>query len=345
MKVNLSEIARWVDGSVDGDDTIEISGLAKIEQASSGELSFIANPKYASYISKTQASAVIVANDFPKVEKTVIRTKDPYFAFLKVAQRFHGTVETVELGVHPTAVVGEDTQLGSDVGIGALVVIGRNCRIGDRVRLHPGVVIEDEAVVDDDARIYANVCVRERCRIGKRVIVHCGAVIGSDGFGFAFEGGRYHKLPQMGIVVVEDDVEIGANTTIDRATMGETVIRQGAKLDNLIQVAHNVEIGEHTAIAAQAGFSGSTKIGKLVKVGGQVGCVGHIEIGDRAALGAQAGVTKSVPEDTFYSGYPARPHMKAKREEASLAKLPELLKKVRRLEAEVERLRANLKVR
>jgi len=340
MNANLTEIAHWVDGIVDGDDTIEITGLAKIEEASTGELSFIANPKYASYINETGAAAVIVANDFPKVDKTVIRTKDPYFAFLKVAQRFYGGVETVATGIHPTAVVGEGTKLGTDVGIGALVVIGRSCRIGERVRLHPGVVIEDEAIVDDDSRLYANVCVREKCRIGKRVIIHCGAVIGSDGFGFVFEGGKYHKLPQMGIVVVEDDVEIGANTTIDRATMGETIIRKGAKLDNLIQVAHNVEIGEYSAIAAQAGFSGSTKIGKLTRIGGQVGCVGHIKIGDRAALGAQAGVTKSVPDDMFYSGYPARPHMRAKREEASIAKLPELLKTVKKLEVEIERLRS-----
>ena len=340
MKVNLAEISRWVGGTVDGDDSIEITGLGKIEDASSGELSFIANRKYASYISKTAASAVIVANDFPKVAKTVIRTKDPYFAFLQIAKKFYSSVETVEPGIHPTAVVGEGAQIGVNIAIGALVVIGRKCRIGDRVRLHPGVVIEDEAVVDDDSHLYSNVSVRERCRIGKRVIIHCGAVIGSDGFGFAFEGGKYHKLPQMGIVVVEDDVEIGANTCIDRATLGETIIRKGAKLDNLIQIAHNVEIGEHTAIAAQSGFSGSTKLGKLVKVGGQVGCVGHIKIGDRSALGAQAGVTKSVPEDMYYSGYPARPHMKAKREEASLAKLPELIKRVRQLEAEVERLRS-----
>jgi UDP-3-O-[3-hydroxymyristoyl] glucosamine N-acyltransferase len=342
MVANIAEIARWIDGDVDGDGSIEITNLAKIEEASTGDLSFIANPKYTSYISETDASAVIVATDFPQVDKTVIRSEDPYFAFLKVAQRFHGVIETVMLGIHPTAVVGEGTQLGDDVGIGPLVVLGRDCHIGNRVHIHPGVVIEDHVVVDDDTRLYANVCVREKCRIGKRVIIHCGAVIGSDGFGFAFKEGKYHKLPQMGIVMVEDDVEIGANTTVDRATMGETVIRKGAKLDNLIQVAHNVEIGEHAGIAAQTGFSGSTKIGKLTRIGGQVGCVGHIKIGDRAALGAQAGVTKSVPEGAFYSGYPARPHMRAKREEASLAKLPELLKKVRRLEEEVIQLRADL---
>lgn len=341
-KIHLSEIATLVDGLVDGDESIAISGLARIEDAKEGDLSFIANPKYASYIEQTGASAVIVASDFPKVQKTVIRTKNPYFAFLKVAQRFHGVVETVQQGIHPTAVVGDGTKVGEDVGIGALVAIGRNCRIGNRVRIHPGAVLEDEVVVDDDTRLYANVCVREKCRIGKRVIIHCGAVIGSDGFGFAFEEGKYHKLPQMGIVVVEDDVEIGANTAIDRATMGATVIHKGAKLDNLIQVAHNVEIGEHTAIAAQAGFSGSTKIGKYVKVGGQAGCVGHIKIGDGAALGAQAGVTKSVPENTFFSGYPARHHIKAKREEASLTKLPDFIKRVRQLEKEVERLKKDL---
>ena len=342
MPFRLKEISEWIGGKIDGDDSIEITGLAKIEEAQPDQLSFIANPKYAKFIASTRAGAILVDNNFPAVSRTIVRVADPYFAFLGLIKRFQAPVDSSIKGIHPSVVVGEGTKLGKDVAIGAFVVIGRNCSIGDETVLHPGIVLGDDVAIGEKSLLYANVCVREQCRIGNSVIIHMGAVIGSDGFGFAFQDGRYHKIPQLGIVVIEDDVEIGANTTIDRATMGETIIRRGAKLDNLIQIAHNVEIGEHTAVAAQTGISGSTKIGKYVKLGGQAGLVGHISIGDNSAVGAQAGVTKSIPDNTFYSGYPAREHMKAKREEASLSKLPELLKKFRRLEAEVAELRKRL---
>jgi len=342
MPFRLKEIAEWIGGKVDGDDFIEITGLAKIEEAQPDQLTFIANPKYAKFIDTTRAGAVLVGSDFPTANRTVVRVADPYFAFLGLIKRFQASVEFSLKGIHPTAIIGEGTKLGKDVAIGAYVVIGRNCSIGDASVLHPGTVLEDHVVIGANSLLYANVSVREQCRIGNNVIVQMGAVIGSDGFGFAFHDGKYHKIPQLGIVVIEDDVEIGANTTIDRATMGETVICRGTKLDNLVQIAHNVEIGEHTAIAAQSGISGSTKLGKYVKLGGQAGLVGHISIGDNSAVGAQAGVTKSIPDNTFYSGYPAREHMKAKREEASLARLPELLKSFRRLEAEVAELRKKL---
>lgn len=342
MPVTLAEIAKWIGGTVDGDDSIEISALAKIEEANTGQLTFIANPKYARFIESTKASAVLVDLDFPKTAKPLIRVSNPYFAFLTLAKRFYQGVPSVDKGVHASAILGGNCKLGHDIAIGPNVVIGRNCTIGDGTIVHPGVVIGEEVEIGANCLLYANVSIREKCRIGNNVILQMGAVIGSDGFGFAFEGGKYHKLPQMGIVVIEDDVEIGANTTIDRATMGETVIRRGSKIDNLVQIAHNVEIDEHTAIAAQSGISGSTKIGKYVKLGGQAGLVGHITIGDYAAVGAQGGVTKSVPDKTFVSGYPAREHMKAKREEAGLAKLPELIKKFRRLEAEVKELKQKL---
>ena len=289
----ISEIADWISATVEGDASVEITGLAKIEQAQPGQLSFIANPKYNHYIHTTEASAIIVGMDFPQSDKILLRAENPYFAFLQAARNFYNQGPSMPQGVHESAVIGEGTKIGENVAIGPFVYIGRNCRIGNGVVLYPGVVIDDEVSIGDDSLIYANVSIREQCRIGKTCILHMGAVIGSDGFGFAFQAGTYHKLPQMGIVVLEDYVEIGANTTIDRATMGETRIHKGTKLDNLIQVAHNVEIGESTVIAAQTGISGSTKIGDFVKCGGQVGIVGHISIGNKATLGAQTGVTKN----------------------------------------------------
>lgn len=338
MTFHLAEIAAMVGAVIDGDENVIISGLAKIEEAQEGQLTFISNPKYEKYINDTKASAVLVSLTFPACNKTVLRCADPYYAFLQLVQKYYGTAPSLPAGIHESAIIGDGCQLGDEVAIAAQVVIGKNCRVGHKVQLHPGVVLGDDVQIGDDTILYANVCVRERCQIGNRVIVHCGAVIGSDGFGFAFKDGRYHKIPQTGIVLVEDDVEIGANTTIDRATLGATVIRQGAKLDNLIQIAHNVEVGEHTAIAAQAGISGSTRIGKNVLLGGQAGLVGHIHVGDKAIVGAQSGVTKDIADGAFVSGYPARPHMTAKREEASLGRLPELLKRVKQLETEIEKL-------
>lgn len=340
MVFRLAEIAAWIDAVVDGDDSLEITGLAKIEEAVPGQLSFIANPKYEKHIETTRASAVIVAKDFPAAGVTLLRTADPYYAFLQLVQRLYGGPPALTPGIHATAVIGAEATVGEGSAIAAHVCVGRGCRIGARVQLHPGVVLGDEVEIGDDTVLYPQVSVRERCRIGQRVIIHNGAVIGSDGFGFAFKEGRYHKIPQTGIVEIHDDVEIGANVTIDRATLGATVIHAGVKLDNLIQVAHNVEIGSHTAIAAQAGISGSSRIGAYVRMGGQAGVAGHLGIGDKAVVGAQAGVTKDVPEGTFVSGYPAKPHMVALREEASLAKLPELIKRIREIEKELEALKA-----
>jgi len=338
MPYTVKEMAQWVDAVVDGEDGLTIDRLAKIEEAGPGALTFISNPRYEKYLATTAASAVLVPMDFPAANKTLLRCADPYFAFMTLMQKLYGAAPAMPAGVHPTAVIAQDAVVAADASVGPLVVIGRGCRIGQATQLHPGVVLSDGVQVGDHCVLYANVSVRENCRIGHRVIIHCGAVVGSDGFGFAFRDGRYHKIPQLGVVVIEDDVEIGANTTIDRATLGETVIRAGAKLDNLIQIAHNVEIGRHTALAAQAGISGSTRVGQYVRIGGQAGAVGHIEIGDRAAVGAQSGVTKSIPPGVFVSGYPAREHMTAKREEAGISKLPELLKRVKRLEEALEKL-------
>jgi len=342
MAFSLAEIASWINAVVDGDETLEITGLAKIEEAGPGELTFIANPRYEKYISGTAAVAVIVSKEFPASTRTLLRCDDPYYAFMLLVERFYGGPPQLPVGIHPGAVIAEGCRIDPSCAIGPLVVVGRNCTIGPDVQLHPGVVLGDEVQVGSGSILYANVSVRERCRIGERAIIHCGAVIGSDGFGFAFKEGRYHKIPQTGIVVIEDDVEIGANTTIDRATLGATLIRTGVKLDNLIQIAHNVEIGSHTAIAAQAGISGSSRVGGYVRMGGQVGISGHLHIGDNVVLGGQAGVTKDIPAGVFYSGYPARPHMQAMREEAALARLPELLKRIRQMEKEIETLNRKL---
>ncbi len=335
--MKIAEIAEWIGATIEGDESIEITGLAKIEEAQSGQLAFIANPKYAKYIETTGASAVLVDFDFPRSEKTLLRTDNPYFAFLKLAKKFYRQAPQIS-GVHESAVIGEGTTLGKNAAIAPFVFIGKNCRIGDDVTLFPGVFIGDDCHVGDNCLIYSNVSIREQCKIGDNCILHPGAVIGADGFGYAVEGGRYHKLPQMGIVVIEDDVEIGANTTIDRATLGETRICKGAKVDNLVQVAHNVEIGGHTAVAAQTGVAGSTKVGRYVMVGGQAGITGHIKIGDKAKIGARAGVTKSVPGNIFVTGFPARPFRQEMREHASLARLPELLQQFKQLQKRVQEL-------
>ena len=336
MEFTLAEIAELVQGVLEGDGTVRINGVAKIEEADSGKITFISNPRYAKFVDTTKASAIIVSNDFPERDKPIIRTQNPYFSFLKVLKVFHPEGESLTKGIHPSAIINKTTKVGANARIGAYVVIDRHCNIGENVIIHPGVVIGREVEIGNRTTIYANVVLREQVRIGNNVIIHSGTIIGSDGFGFAREGEVYHKIPQVGTVVIEDDVEIGANCTIDRATLGETVLHKGVKLDNLIQVAHNVEIGENTVIAAQTGISGSTKIGSNVIIGGQVGFVGHIKIGNNTTIGAQSGVSKSLPPDSVYFGYPARPIMQAKREDVALRKLPDLLKRIAAIEEKLK---------
>ena len=339
MQLKITDIAKLVAGEIEGDESLYITSVNKIEEAEKGELSFISNPKYAKFIETTNAEAVLVSKDFPETEKTIIRTDNAYLAFLKILRLFHPGVSTLESGIHSTAVIDSSSQLGENVSIGAYVAIGKNCRIGNNVKLYPCVVLSDDVEIGEDSILYPNTTVREQVKIGKNVIIHNGTVVGSDGFGFAREGQIYHKIPQVGTVVIEDNVEIGSNCTIDRATLGETRVRKGAKLDNLVQVAHNVVIGENTVIAAQTGISGSTKVGKNVIIGGQVGFVGHIEIGDNTTIGAQSGVSKDLPANSIYFGYPAKPIMQAKREEAALRKLPDLLKRISELERQLKDLR------
>lgn len=336
MKKKLSEICDLIDGQLFGDGGVLISDVAKIEQAGEGQITFVSNPRYHQFIHDCNASAAIVSRDFnEKTDMAIIKVDDPYYAFLTVIQLFHPVQPFQDEGIHPTAII-ETSEIGKNVSIGSYVVVGKGCQIGDRTILMPGVVIGQNTTIGEDCLLHANVCVRENITIGNRVIVHCGTVIGSDGFGFAPVEGVYHKIPQIGTVVIEDDVELGANVTIDRATMGETRICKGAKLDNLIQVAHNCTIGENTVIAAQTGLSGSTHIGKGVRVGGQVGFAGHMTIGDGSAIGAQSGISKSMPPGIMVSGSPAQPHREEMRLEAARRKLPKLLKEIKDLKNRIE---------
>jgi UDP-3-O-[3-hydroxymyristoyl] glucosamine N-acyltransferase len=343
--MKLRDIATLLNAEMVGGDAIEIRNVAKIEQAKEGDISFIANPKYAKFLSTTRASAVIVGKKLNTAEAgtasplpVLVTVDDPYASFLKVLVAFHPPKDPLPPGIHPTAVIAPTAKLGADVRVGAFVVIGEECSVGDSTMISHGTVIGDGVMIGSSSLLYANVTVREGCTIGSRVILHSGVVVGGDGFGFAPKpDGTYEKIPQLGIVVIEDDVEIGANTTIDRATMGETRIKRGVKLDNLIMVAHNVVIGENTVSAAQAGISGSTRIGKNVMIGGQVGVTGHLEIADNTKLGAQSGIHHSIlqPGKTFF-GSPAYPQREAFRIQGAVTQIPDWLNTVRELQKKVE---------
>lgn len=346
MSMTVKQIAELVGGKLD-DDTLSgaiINGVSKIEDAGPGEITFLANQKYARFIEAARASAILIPEALTVSSPAVlIRVADPYHAFLKVVGAFHPPRSLIDPGIHETAVIGEGTRLGESVSVGAHVVIGKSCVVGKGTTILPGTVIGDDVEIGTDCLIHAKCSLREQTRVGNRVVIQDGAVIGGDGFGFAPVDGVYHKIPQVGIVVIEDDVEIGANTTIDRATLGETRIRRGAKLDNLIQVAHNCTVGEHTVIAAQAGLSGSTLIGNGVRIGGQAGFAGHMEVGDGAAVGAQAGVSKSVPPGVMVSGYPARPHREELKKEVAIQRLPEALQLIQQLRRRIEELEEQMR--
>ena len=348
--MTVRDIAAVLGAAVEGDAATGIGRVAKIDEAGPGDISFLANPKYQKYLDTTLASAVIIGRTVEAPGRTgpprpvFLRVDDPYASFLKVLLLFHPPEDPLPPGIHPTAVVDPGVKLGTDVRIGSHVVVGERSRIGDGTMIMPGTVIGRDVTVGARTLLYANVTVREGCRIGDRVIIHSGTVIGSDGFGFAPKpDGSYEKIPQLGIVAVGDDVEIGANCAVDRATMGETRIEKGAKLDNLIQVAHNVIIGEHTVIAAQSGISGSTKIGKRNMIGGQVGFAGHLVIADDSKWGAQSGVHRSVPASGgTYMGTPAASFRLASRIMGAMPQLPEALATIRELKSEVEVLRREI---
>jgi len=341
MKKTLKELAEWLGGKVVGDGDVEISGVASIDEANPGEITFIANPKYLPKLAQTKASAVIVSPEVTQAEKPLLCVPNPYLAFAKVVSLCSSQPYQPK-GIDAQAWVSPTAQLGKDLTLYPFVYVGDRCRIGDRVTLYPGVFIGEDASVGEESILYPNVSVYSRTVIGKRVILHSGVVVGSDGFGYAKDGKKNVKIPQVGTVEIEDDVEIGSNTTIDRAALGKTIIRRGVKIDNLVQVAHNVIIGEDSIIVAQVGISGSTKIGSNVTLAGQVGVVGHIEIGDNVMVGAQAGVTHDLPANQGYVGSPALPHREFLRAITVFPKLPEMKKTLNEIEKRLKELEKNV---
>ena len=343
MQKTLKEIAKLVEGEVVGDDSVVITGVAGIKEACEGDITFLANPKYFSILDKTHASAIVTSRDVEKTIKPIIRTENPSLAFAKIISSFAPSEVTHPKGIHPTAILGKKVSLGKDVAIGPYAVIEDSVSIGDNTVIYAGCFLGQHSRIGSNTLIYPNVSIRERVNIGSRVIIHSGTVIGSDGFGFVTIKGLHHKIPQVGTVEIGDDVEIGANVAIDRARFDKTVIGRGSKIDNLVQIAHNVVIGEDSIIIAQAGISGSTTIGKGVTLAGQAGLVGHITIGDGAIVAAQAGVTKSVPPNTTVSGYPAKEHETAKRINAYIQNLPRLYKEMAELKKKIEDLESKIK--
>jgi len=346
MKISIKEIAELTGGSIHGDSSKIICGAAPFENAKIDEITFAGSTGLLKNIDQTGAGAVIVPKKFKASEKELVLVDNPNVAFTKVLAFFYpssnpGYFTRKNKGISPDARIGDNLKCGIGTLIAPFVAIGKNVILGDRVILHPGVVIGDEVTIGDDVKIYPNVTIYDRSSIGKRVIIHAGSVIGSDGFGFAPDGIRYHKIIHTGLVKIEDDVEIGANNTIDRGTFGETLIKEGVKTDNMVHIAHNVVIGENSVIVAQVGISGSTTIGKNAILAGQAGLAGHLKIGDNVTIGPRAGIAKSVPDGSIVSGAPEMPHRLWLKVQNILPKLPELKKTLRNLEKRVDKIEKN----
>lgn len=341
----LSELADLVGGRVVGDGGVQVERVASIDEAGTGDITFLVDPRYRPYLHNCKASAIIVGSDLAlstETGKNFLQVDQPYLAFAKVLQaltsapQFDGQISP-HATIHPTA------ELGKRVTVFPHVYLGSGVKVESGTVLFPGVFIGDGVKIGADCILYPHVTIRERCRLGDRLILHAGVVIGSDGFGYAVEGGVRRKIPQVGIVEIEDDVEIGANTTVDRATLGRTLIGRGVKIDNLVQIAHNVEVGEDSVIVAQAGIAGSTRIGRQVILAGQVGVVNHIEIGDGARIGPQSGVAQSVPPGaTLSAGINAAPHKEWLKVMTLLPRLPKLWSDVRHLERKIEAISTRL---
>ena len=343
MQFSASQIATLINGKVEGNGAATVSSFGKIEEASEGQLAFLANPKYEDYLYSTRASIIIV-NDSLDLKQplgaTLIRVPDAYTAFATLLSAYQKMATQQLVGTQEPVYISKSAKVGEQVFLGAFVYAGENVRIGKNVKIFPQVFLGDNVTIGDNTILHAGVKIYHDCKIGNNVIIHAGTVIGSDGFGFAPQAdGSFQKVPQIGNVIVEDGVEIGANATIDRATMGSTLIKSGAKLDNLIQVAHNVEVGNNTVIAAQAGVSGSTKIGNGVLIGGQAGIVGHIQIADGSKINAQSGVSKSIKTpNSAVTGSPAFDYTSALRSQAISRNLPDLEKRIKELEKLVAQL-------
>ena len=345
MQFNAAQIASIINGKIEGDESVSVSSFGKIEQAQKGQLAFLANPKYEEYLYTTNASIIIV-NDSQEIKQkingTLIRVPDAYSAFATILASYKKMITEQLNGIQQPVYISDTAKIGQNVYIGAFSYIGDNVTIADNVKIFPQVFLGDDTTIDQDTILYPGVKIYHECVIGKRVTVHANTIIGSDGFGFAPQkDGTFKKVPQIGNVIIEDDVEVGANATIDRATLGSTLIKRGAKLDNLIQIAHNVEVGNNTVIAAQAGISGSTKLGNNVMIGGQAGVVGHLQIADGSKINAQSGVSKSIKTPNSYvTGSPAYDYTSALRSQVLNRNLPNLEKRIVELEQLVQQLMA-----
>lgn len=340
MEFSASQIAALVSGKVEGDGNVTVSTFAKIEEGHPGAISFLANPKYTHYIYSTKSSIVLVSNDFVPEEPiscTLIRVADPYATVAFLLDMVSKMTAVQPEGVEQPSYIAEGVEIAADCYVGAFAYVGKGALIGKNVKIYPQVYVGAGAVIGDNTILYPGVKIYHGCKIGKNCILHSGVVIGSDGFGFAPVNGEYNKIPQLGIVELEDNVEIGANTTIDRAMMGATKIRHGVKLDNLIQIAHNCEVGANTVMAAQAGVAGSTKIGAGCMVGGQVGFAGHIHVGDGSEIGAQSGIPNDVKPGSRLMGYPAVNAGEFARQAVYTKNLGKLFDRVKKIEKELNK--------
>lgn len=344
MEFTAKQIAAYVGGEIIGDENVTVCTFAKIEEGVKGALSFLANPKYASYIYDTQSSIVLVNSDFiPErpIRATLIKTANAYESLAKLMTLYE-SVKPKKTGISPMASVAASATIGENVYIGPFVSIGEKAIIGNNTVIEANTSVGDNATVGSDCILYNHVTIYHDCKVGNRCILHAGSVVGADGFGFAPGANGYEKIPQIGIAILEDDVEIGANTCIDRATMGATIIKRGVKLDNMVQIAHNVIVDEHTVMAAQCGVAGSTKIGSWCMVGGQAGISGHIKIGNQVKVGGHSGVTNSVQDGKAVMGYPSFEHTQFARATVVFKKLPEMYREMDALKKEIESLKQQL---
>lgn len=344
MEFSAKQIAEYLGGSVEGNENATVKTFAKIEEGVKGAISFLANPHYAHYLYTTQSSIVLVNNDFvpeQPVSATLIRVENAYESIARLLTLYQSTIQK-RTGIHPLACVAESAHIGKDCYVGPFAYIGENVNLGDNCQVYANVVIEERTTVGNNCLFYPNVTIYHDCKIGNNVTLHAGTVIGADGFGFAPAADGYEKIPQIGIVTIEDNVEIGANTCVDRSTMGSTYVRKGVKLDNLVQIAHNCEVGENTVMSAQVGVAGSTKIGKWCMFGGQVGIAGHAVIGDRVLSGAQAGIAGSIRKgNVTVQGSPAIDAKNFMRSSVVFKYLPEMRKELDALKKEIEELKKN----
>lgn len=341
MKISIKEIASLINGNVSGDINIEISNVAKIEEAKQGDLTFLYLPAYDKFFPATQASAIIVKTGFSKFRNdiTYIEVDSPEKAFFTILKKFF-TPEFPLNGIDPSAFIHPTAKLAENVAVGKNVVISYGCIIGADTKVFHNTVVSDNVSIGEGCLIHSNVSIRENCILGNRVIIHSGSVVGSDGFGYSpNEKGEYEKIPQIGNVIIEDDVELGSNVSIDRAALGSTIIKRGCKIDNLVQIAHNVILGEDTVVSAQTGVSGSTKIGRHCILAGQAGLVGHIELGDNVIITAQSGVSKSIPKPGYYSGSPAMEMRSYQKMQAQVRFIPDYADRIKELENQVKSLK------